>query len=84
MFVVCNQTVFLHLHSHAVFIDMGSALSSPLYDKYMALPLNDIRVILLDFLTPAERRTLTTVSSTLHAYIGCSEQASSAFVTVEA
>ena len=54
---------------------MGTVSSSPLHHKYMALPLNDIRVILLDFLTPRERRTLCTVSSTLHAYIGCSEQA---------
>ena len=54
---------------------MGAVPSSPLHHKYIALPLNDIRVLLLDFLTPAERRTLTTVSSALHAYIGCSEQA---------
>ena len=56
-------------------VAMGTVPSSPLHDKYMALPLNNIRVILLDFLTPAERRILTTVSSTLYEYIGCSEQA---------
>ena len=57
---------------HATVLNiMGTVPSSPLYDKYMALPLNDMRVLLLDFLTPAERRMLTTVSSTLHAFIGC-------------
>ena len=62
---------------------MGTLPSSPLYPKYVALPLNDIRVILLDFLTPAERRMLTTVSSTMHAFIGCSEQVSMQHVCVE-
>ena len=65
------------LLSHATVLNiMGTA---PLHYKYMALPLNDIRVILLDFLTPEERRTLTTVSSSLHAVVGCSEQASLVF-----